>query len=78
LVSLLAPEVSDILTFTVTRDIAGTYAVEIGDLTDEFAVIAPFPWGLVGGIVGGVLGLLAVAAVTVYFVVFHRRRAAAQ
>jgi hypothetical protein len=37
----------------------------------------PFPWALVGSIIGGVLGLLAVTAITVYLVFFRRRRAAA-
>jgi hypothetical protein len=75
---MLAPGASDTVTFVVTREDAGTYSVEIDRLTGEFIVRAhPFPWAQVGGIIGGVLGLLAVAAVTVYLVFFRRRRAAA-
>ena len=74
----LAPGASDTVTFTVTREDAGTYSVEMDGLTGEFTVKAhPFPWALVGSIIGGVLGLLAVTAITVYLVFFRRRRAAA-
>jgi hypothetical protein len=73
----LALGTSDNATFTVSRDIAGTYTVEIDGLIGEFTVVAPFPWALVGGIMGGVLGILAVAAVAVYFRVFRRKKASA-
>jgi len=74
----LAPGASDTVTFVVTREDSGTYSVEIDRLTGEFTVRAhPVPWALVGSIIGGVLGLLAVAAITVYLVFFRRRRAAA-
>jgi len=74
----LAPGASDTVTFTVAREDAGTYSVEMDGLTGEFTVKAhPFPWALVGSVIGGVLGLLAVTAITVYLVFFRRRRAAA-
>jgi len=75
--------------WSVNSDPAGTVCVgsagtgcipcscQCGTRCAEFVVIAPFPWGLVGGIVGGVLGLLAVAAVIVYFALFRRRKSAA-
>jgi len=69
----LSPGASGNATFTVSRDSAGTYAVEIEGLTSEFTVVAPFPWMLVGGIIGGVLGILAVTAVAVYFRVFRKK-----
>jgi len=74
----LGPGASDTVTFAVTREDAGTHSVEIDGLTSEFTVKAhPFPWALVSGIIGGVLGLLAVVAITLYLVVFHRRTAPA-
>ena len=36
-----------------------------------------FPWALVGGIIGGLLAILAAAAIAVYFFVFHRKKASA-
>jgi hypothetical protein len=51
------------------ESIAGYASVSI-------ALTAPsFPWGLFGGILGGVLGLLAVAAIAIYLVVLRRREA---
>jgi len=64
-------------TFMVSRDVAGTYTVEIDGLTGEFTVVAPSPWMLVGGIIGGALGILAMAALAVYFLVFRRKKASA-
>ena len=37
----------------------------------------PFPWPLVGGIVGGVLCVVAVTTTTVYLLVIHKRKASA-
>ena len=75
---ILEPRASDTVTFAVTRDEAGTYSMEIDGLTGEFTVQAhPYRWALVSSIIGSVLGLLAVVAITVYLVVFRRRRAAA-
>lgn len=69
---------SDTVIFAVTRDEAGTYSMEIDGLTGEFTVRAhPYPWALVSSIIVGVLSLLTVAAITVYFIVFRRKRAAA-
>jgi len=64
-------------TFMVSRDVAGTYTVEIDGLTGEFTVVAPSPWMLVGGIIGGALGILAMAALAVYFLAFRRKKASA-
>jgi len=74
---ILAAGASDTATFMVSRNIAGTYAIEIDGLTGEFTVVAPSPWMLVGGIIGGVLGILAMAVVAVYFMVFRRKKASA-
>jgi hypothetical protein len=63
---------SQSVSFTVTRDVAGTYAVVVDGLTGSFSVTPPVKlnWPVVGGIIGGVviIGLL------VFFLV--RRRAA--
>jgi hypothetical protein len=69
----LTPGAIDAITFTVTRDAAGSYSVEIDGLTGEFTVTAPsFPWVLFGGVLGGVLAALA-AGVALYLVVLRPR-----
>jgi hypothetical protein len=73
----LASGASEIVTFSVTRDVAKNYSVRIDALTAEFTVTAPSSWAFVWVILGGVLGLLAVAAIAIYLVVFRRRKAAA-
>jgi hypothetical protein len=73
----LASGVSEIVTFSVTRDVAKTYSVRIDTLTGDFTVTAPSSWAFAWVILGGVLGLLAVAATVFYFLVFRRRKAAA-
>jgi len=74
----LGPGASDTVIFATTREAAGTYSVEIHGLTGEFTVKEDlFPWALVGGIMGGVVNLLVVAAIVWYLVVRKRRRAAA-
>jgi len=70
----LASGASEIVTFNVTRDVAKTYSVRIDALTGEFTVIAPSPEALVWAILGGGMGLLAVAAIAIYLVVFRRRK----
>jgi putative hemolysin len=70
---MLDPGASESVAFTVTRDVPGTYGVDIEGLTGEFTVVAPpFPWVLVWGIIAGVL-----AAVIVYLLIRGRRRPAA-
>jgi hypothetical protein len=63
---------SQSVSFTVTRDVAGTYAVVVDGLIGSFSVTPPVKlnWPVVGGIIGGVviIGLL------VFY--FLRRRAA--
>jgi hypothetical protein len=63
---------SQSVSFTVTRDVAGTYAVVVDGLIGSFSVTPPVKlnWPVVGGIIGGVviIGLL------IFFLV--RRRAA--
>ena len=71
---ILEPRASDTVTFAVTRDEAGTYSMEIDGLAGEFTVKAhPYRWALVSSIIVGVLGLLTVAAITVYFIVFAEK-----
>jgi len=67
----LAPEATETVTFTVTKETLGSYTVSIGDLTEEFTVVASswlnrYWWILVVG--GAAVVLLA------YFL--WRRRAA--
>ena len=73
----LASGASDTATFMVSKDSAGVYAIEIGGLIGEFTVEAPFPWALVGGIIGGVLVILAATATVIYLRVFRKRKASA-
>ena len=73
-VTNLAPGESQSVSFTVTRDAAGNYLVEVGGLTGSFTVEdegAAVSWSIIGGIIGGavVLGL-----VLVIFRLISRRR----
>ena len=73
----LGPGATDTVTFTVTGDKAGTHEVTVGGLSDSFTVTAPsFPWTLAGGIIGGTLSAFTVAAISIYLVVFRKRRTA--
>lgn len=69
----LEPGVSDIVTFTLTRDIAGTYTVEIGGLTDEFVVARGLGPGAWAGIGVGSLLLLVLLGLSIWSIT--RRRA---
>jgi hypothetical protein len=73
----LASGASEIVTFSVTRDVAKTYSVRIDTLAGEFTVTDSSSWAFAWVILGGVMGLLAVAAIAIYLVVFRRRKAAA-
>jgi hypothetical protein len=67
---------SETVSFTVTRDTAGTYSVEIDGLSGSFTVLAEeaplggMNWALIGGIIGGVIVVAAIVAL-----LFRRRRA---
>jgi len=64
------------VTFTISKDVAGTYAVAVDSLTSSFTVRAvtaepePFNWALIGGIIAAVV-------VVVVLVFFLRRRTSA-
>ena len=75
---ILAPEAVKIITFTVTREEAGTYSVTVDRLTGSFTVkekvvppVIPKPinWPLLGGIIGGLIAL----GLLVYFLVVRGR-----
>jgi tetratricopeptide (TPR) repeat protein len=70
----LASGASETVSFTVTKDVAGTYSVEIDGSSDSFRVTseAGTNWGLIGGIIGGVIVVAIIVAV-----VLLRRRAVA-
>ena len=68
----LAPQATETVTFTITKEEPGSYGVSIDGLTGEFTVTAPswfsrYWWTIVVGII--VVGFL------VYFLVFRRKRA---
>ncbi len=77
----LAGGASENVSFTVTKDTAGTYSVAVDGLSGNFTVSAaeeaPTPgatnWALIGGIIGGVIVVAAVVAV----ILLRRRRTAA-
>jgi len=58
-------------------DTAGTYTIDIEGLTGRSTVVEPLPWVLVGDVTGGLLGILAVAAIAVYLCVFRSKQASA-
>ena len=77
-VTIAAGESQDV-TFSVTREEADTYAVTVDGLSGSFTVVAPvvvppakpgINWALIGGIIGGVV---IVAGLLYYFLVFRRR-----
>jgi len=71
----LAPGASQAVNFTITEDTAGKHRVQVARLTAEFEVTAQQQYGanlwLIGGILGAVLVILAIAWVT-----WTRRRVA--
>ncbi len=71
----LAGGASEMVSFTVTKGVAGTYSVEIDGLSDSFIVTseAGANWALIGGIIGGVIVVAAIVAV----ILLRRRRAVA-
>jgi len=63
------------VSFSLTRDEPGTYSVSVDGLSGGFTVIVVTPppginWALIGGIIGGVV---IVAGLLYYFLVFRRR-----
>jgi hypothetical protein len=74
----LESSASQTVSFTVIKDVTGTYSVEIGGLSDSFTVTseagaAGTDWALIGGIIGGVIVVAAIGAV----ILLRRRRAVA-
>jgi len=61
----LASGASETVSFTVTKDVAGTYSVEVDGLSDSFMVAseAGANWALIGGIIGGVIVVATIVAV---------------
>jgi len=71
----VAAGASEQVNFTTSKDVAGTYSVDVNGLTGSFEVVLPpkppINWPLIGGIIGGVI----VVGLLIYFLVFRRRRA---
>ena len=61
---------SETVTFTVSKDVAGTYTVTVDSLSGKFNVKAPFNWWLV---IGPVIGLIIIIGVIVWLVIRRRR-----
>ena len=66
----LAGGASETVTFTVSKDVAGTYTVTVDSLSGKFNVKAPFNWWLV---IGPVIGLIIIIGVIVWLVIRRRR-----
>ena len=66
---------SQTLTFTVTKDAAGTYTIDVNGLTGSLVVSKPMTQALIWGLVGGGVCLVLVA---VGVILVRRRRAATQ
>ncbi|MBA7560335.1 hypothetical protein ES708_01960 [subsurface metagenome] len=78
---------SEEVTFTTSRDVAGSYSVDVNGLTGSFTVkeepalppappeeappVKPFPWPLIGGIAAGVV----IVGLLIFFLVRRRARA---
>ena len=69
---------SEVATFTIAKDIAGTYTVTIDDLSETFVVSVPpeppelINWWLVGGIIAASIALIIVIPLAA---IRHRRKA---
>jgi len=69
---------SEVATFTIAKDVAGTYAVTVDDLSDTFVVrVPPEPpeminWWLVGGIIAACIAPVVIISLAV----IHPRRKA--
>ena len=74
----VAPGETETVTFSVSREEAGTYEVEVGDESDSFTVVeeeaVALNWALVGGIIGGAL----VLGLGSYLVLSRRRLSKAE
>ena len=66
----LAPGTGDTVTFTVSRATAGTYAVEIDGLSNEFTVIASY-----SRVVGGLISAAVLLGLVVLLIVRRNRKA---
>ena len=69
---------SEIVTFSVTREGAGSYSVAVDGLSGSLTVVAPAPtapptepfnWYIIGGIIGGVI----IVGILIFFLVVRRR-----
>ncbi len=72
----LDPGAAESITFTVSREEAGTYRVAVDGFRGEFEVIAPGfnYWPLIGGILGGLLILGALAYLLLRWRAAERKR----
>jgi hypothetical protein len=68
---VLLPGASETVSFSVTKDVAGSYEVEVNGLTGNLVVSKPANWALIGGLIGG--GVVAVILVVVGIVLARRR-----
>ncbi|MBA7619254.1 hypothetical protein ES703_26591 [subsurface metagenome] len=73
-VTIAAGESQEV-SFSVTREDPGDYTVDVDGLSDSFTVVLlveppGINWALIGGIIGG---LIVVAGLLYYFLVFRRR-----
>jgi hypothetical protein len=69
---VLQPGASETVSFSVTKDVAGSYEVEVNGLTGNLVVSKPTNWALIGGLIGG--GVAVVVLVIVGIVLARRRR----
>ena len=61
----IAPGESQDVSFSVTREEAGSYTVAVDGLSGSFNVVAlvkpsGINWAMIGGIIGGVIGMILV------------------
>jgi len=75
---ILEAGASEVATFTIAKDIAGTYAVTIDDLSDTFVVrvLAEPPEMINWWLVGGIIAACVASVVVISLAVIHPRRKA--
>jgi hypothetical protein len=76
---VLAGGASRLVSFTVTRDVRGSYLFRIGEAAGRFDVVAPTAEGASSDVVaGGAIGISLLAGLAAAFFTVRRRRATSQ
>jgi hypothetical protein len=70
---VLLPGASETVSFSVTKDVAGSYEVEVNGLTGNLVVSKPANWALIGGLIGGGVAVVVLVVAGVGVMLARRR-----